>query len=131
MNNQATAPIITINNNTLTFFSTITTTAISSASDIVNINPALAISVAATEQDLNFETRLNTMENTIFKLGSTFEKSISANISSGKSRGQNDSEYLTDFSVNAPTLKLISLLMIRVIVTLLSIEIKQNIKGSI
>ena len=74
MNNHATALIITINNNTLTFSSTITTTVISSVSGMVNINPALAISVAATEQDFNFETRLNAMENTIFKLEGTFEK---------------------------------------------------------
>ena len=40
-------------------------------------------------------------ENAIFKLGSTLENFISTNNRSGKSRGENDREYLTDFSVNA------------------------------
>ena len=48
-----------------------------------------------------FETRLNAMENAIFKLGSTLENFISTNNRSGKSRGENDKGYLTDFSVNA------------------------------
>ena len=55
MNNQATVSITTANSNTLgtlTFSSTITTTAISSASRMVSINPAPAVSVAATGQDL-------------------------------------------------------------------------------
>ena len=102
MNNQAAVPVTTANNNTLvtlTSPSTITTTAISSASGMVSINPAPAISVAATGQDANFETRLNTMENTIFKLGSTLEKFISTNNPSGKSQRKNDRAYLTDFSV--------------------------------
>ena len=34
------------------------------------------MSAAATGQDANFETRLNVMENAIFKLGSTLEKLI-------------------------------------------------------
>ena len=68
---------------------------------MVGINPAPAISVAATGQDANFETRLNAMENAIFKLGSTLEKFISTNNPSGKSRGENDRGYLTDFSVTA------------------------------
>ena len=103
-NNQATIPITTANSNilvTLTSPSTITTTAISAARGMVSINPAPAISVAGTGPDANFETRLNAMENAIFKLGSTLENFISTNNRSGKSRGENDREYLTDFSVNA------------------------------
>ena len=49
----------------------------------------------------NFETRLNAMENAIFKLSSTLEKFISTNNPPGKSRGENDRGHLTDFSVNA------------------------------
>ena len=105
MNNQATIPITTANNSnilvTLTSPSTITTTAISSASGMVSINPALAISGAGTGQDANFETRLNVMENAIFKLGSALENFISTNNPSVKSREEYDREYLTDFSVNA------------------------------
>ena len=74
MNNLATILATTANNNILVTFtspSTITTTAIFSASGMVSINPAPSISVAATGQDANFETRLNAMENAIFKLGST------------------------------------------------------------
>ena len=41
------------------------------------------------------------MENAIFKLGSTFEKFISTNNPTGRSRGENDRGYLADFSVNA------------------------------
>ena len=41
------------------------------------------------------------MENVIFKLGSRLEKFISTSNPSGKSRGQNERGYLTDFSVNA------------------------------
>ena len=80
MNNHTTIPITTTISNilvTLTSHSTITTTAISSASGKVSINPAPAISVAATAQDANFETRLNAMENAIYKLESTLEKFIS------------------------------------------------------
>ena len=40
-------------------------------------------------------------ENAIFKSGTTLENFISTNNRSGKSRGENDKEYLTDFSVNA------------------------------
>ena len=102
MNNQATTPITTANSNILvTLASPSTTTAISSASGMVSINPVPAISVAATGQDTNFETRLNAMENAIFKLGSTLEKFISTNNPTGRSRGENDRGYLTDFSVNA------------------------------
>ena len=82
MNNHATVPIATVNSSTLvtlTSSSTITTTAISSALGIVSTNPAPPISVTTTGQDLNFETRLNTIENYIFKLWSTLEKFISAN----------------------------------------------------
>ena len=82
MNNQATIPITTANSNifvTLTSPSTITTTAISAAPGMVSINPAPAISVAGTGPDASFETRLNAMENTIFKLGSTLENFISTN----------------------------------------------------
>ena len=43
MNNQATVPITTANNNTLTFPSTITTRAIPSASGMVSMNTAPAI----------------------------------------------------------------------------------------
>ena len=69
---------------------------------MVSINPTLAISVAASGQDANFETRLNAMENAIFKLESTLENFISTNNSPGRSRGENDRGYLTDFSANAP-----------------------------
>ena len=41
------------------------------------------------------------MENAIFKLGSRLEKFISTNYPPGRSRGENDRSYLTDFSVNA------------------------------
>ena len=104
MNNQATSPTTMTNSNilvTLTSPSTITTTAISSASGMVNRNPAPAISVAATVQDANFQTRLNAMENAIFKLRSTLEKFISTNNPPSRSRGENDRGYLTDLSVNA------------------------------
>ena len=67
---------------------------------MVNINPAPAISFAATGQDTNFETRLNAMEKVIFKLGSMLEKFISTRNPSGNSPGENDRGYLTDFSVN-------------------------------
>ena len=67
---------------------------------MVSVNPAPAISVAATGQDANFETRLNTIENAIFKLGSTLGKFTSTNSPSGK-RKKNDRGYLTDFSVKA------------------------------
>ena len=104
MNNQAKIPKTTANSNilvTLTSPSTITTIAIASASGMVSINPAPAISVVATGQDANFETRLNAMENAILKLGSTLEKIISTNNPTGRSRGENERGYLTDFSVNA------------------------------
>ena len=104
INNQATIPITTANSNilvTLTSPSTITTTAISSASSMVSANPAPVISVAATGQDAKLETRLNAMENAIFKLRSTLEKFISTNNPPGRSREKNDREYLTDMSVNA------------------------------
>ena len=104
VNNQATIAITTADSNiliTITSPSTITTRDISSASDMVSTNSAPAISVAAKGQDENFETRLNTMGNAIFKLGGTLEKFISTNSPSGKSRGENDREHLTDFSVNA------------------------------
>ena len=103
MNNQAMIPITTANSNilvTLTSPSTITMTAISSASVMVSITPAPAMSVEATGQDANFVTRLNAMENAIFKLEPTLEKFILTNNPSGKSRGKNDRGYLTDFSVN-------------------------------
>ena len=61
MNNQATFAITTFSSNTLvtlTSFSTITTTFISSASSMVSINPAPPMSVAATGQDANFETTI-------------------------------------------------------------------------
>ena len=67
---------------------------------MVSINPAPVTSVAATGQDAKFETRLNTMGNAIFKSSSACEKFISTNKSSGKSRGEIDRGYLTDFSVN-------------------------------
>ena len=68
---------------------------------MVSINPALAISVATTGQNLNFETRLNAMKNTFFKLESTLEKFLSAKSFSHKSRGEKYRGYLADFSVNA------------------------------
>ena len=74
--------ISTVNSDTLatlTFPSSITMTVISLALGMVHKNPALATSVAATGQDLNFETRLNAMGNTIFKLGSTLQQIIYAN----------------------------------------------------
>ena len=104
MNNQATIYTTIPNNNilvTLISPSTITTIVISSASDMVSINSALAICVAATGEDANFETRLNTTENAIFKFGSALEKFISTNNPWDKSRGENDREYLIAFSVNA------------------------------
>ena len=83
MNNQATIPITTANSNilvTLTSPSTITTTAIASASGMVSIYPAPTISVAAKVQDANFETRLNAMENAIsnwgVRLKSSFQQTI-------------------------------------------------------
>ena len=129
MNNQATIPITTANSNilvTLTSPSTITTTAISAAPGRVSINPAPAISGTGTGPDANFETSLNAMENAIFKLGSTLENFISTNNRSGNPRGENDREYLTDFSVNIPNLKLMSTLMMRVIVAHL---LKRNPAG--
>ena len=51
---------------------------------MVSVNPAPAISVAATGQDANFETRLNAIENAIFKLESTLGKFTSTNSPSGK-----------------------------------------------
>ena len=104
MNNQATVPITTANNNTLVARdspSAINMTASSSASSMVSINPAPVISVDATGGDLNFETRLNAMENAIVKLESTLEKFISTNNPSGKSRGKNDRENVTEFLVKA------------------------------
>ena len=106
MNNQATISTTTANSNvlvTLTSPSTITTTAIASASGMVSIYPGPTIYVATKGQDASFETRLTAMENAIFKLGSTFEKfiSTSTNNPTGRSRGENDRGYLTDFSVNA------------------------------
>ena len=68
---------------------------------MVSINPALAIYVAATGQDANFGNRFNATEDAIFKLGSALENFISTNNPWVKSRGENDREYLTDFSVNA------------------------------
>ena len=53
---------------------------------MVSINLAPAISVAATGQDVIFETRFNAMENAIFKLGSILENLISANNTSSKPR---------------------------------------------
>ena len=53
MNNQATIPITTILV-TFTSLSTITTTAISSVSIMISLNPAPAISIAATGQDAKF-----------------------------------------------------------------------------
>ena len=64
---------------------------------MVSINPAPAISVAATEQDANCETRLNDMEIAIFESMNTLEKFISTKNSSCKS----DRGYLANFSVNA------------------------------
>ena len=72
MNNQATFAITTSSSNTLvtlTSFSTITTTFISSASSMVSINPAPTMSVAATGQDANFET---TITYKIFEVNSVF-----------------------------------------------------------
>ena len=82
MNNQEMLSISTVNSDTLatlTFSSSITMTVISLALGMVHKNPALATSVAATGQDLNFEIRLNAMENNIFKLGSTLQQIIYAN----------------------------------------------------
>ena len=79
MKNRAKIPVTTGNSNmlvTLTSPSTITTRAISSASGMVSLNPAPAISVIATGQDANFETRLNAMENAIFKLGSPLMNTV-------------------------------------------------------
>ena len=69
---------------------------------MVNINPAPAISVAATGEDANFKTTLNAMQNAISKLESTLETFISTNNLSGTLRKENDTGYLTNSSVNAP-----------------------------
>ena len=101
MNNQATIPTTTANSNvlvTLTSPSTITTTAIASASGMVSIYPGPTISVATKGQDASFETKLTAMENAIFKLGSTFEKFISTNNPTGRSRGENASQSEIDQS---------------------------------
>ena len=103
INNQATIHITTAKGNilfTLTSPSTNTTTAISSTSGMVSINPTPVISVAVTGQDANFESRLNAMENAFFKLGCTLKKLISTNNPLRRLRGENDRGYLTDFSVN-------------------------------
>ena len=55
---------------------------------MVSKNLAPAMSVAATGQDVIFETRFNAMENAIFKLGSILENLISANNTSSKPRGE-------------------------------------------
>ena len=110
MNNQKTLPITTANSNTLvtlTSSSTITTTTISSVSGMLNINSAPTITVAATRQDANFETRLNATANAIFKLESSLEKFISRNNPSGKSQASQSM---------LPNLKFISPLMARVTV---------------
>ena len=83
MNNQATILTTTANGNvfvTLTSPTTITTTAIASASGMVNINLAPTISVAAKGQEANFETRLHAMENAIFKLGVHWKSSFQQKI---------------------------------------------------
>ena len=93
VNNQATIPTTTANSNvlvTLTSPSTISTAAIASASGMVSIYPGPTISVATKGQDASIETRLTAMENAIFKLASTFEKFISTNNPTGRSRGEND-----------------------------------------
>ena len=81
--------------------SSVTMMTFSSGSGMVSINPVSAISVAAKGQDLNFETRLSAMENTIFKLGSSLENFISANSPSSKSRVENDRRYLANSTVIA------------------------------
>ena len=115
INNQATIPITTANSNilvTLTSPATITTTAICSASSMVIANPAPVISVASTGQDAKLETRLNAMENAIFKLRSTFEKFISTNNPPGRSREKKKIEDIWLISQSMlPNLKLISPLM--------------------
>ena len=81
MNNQATIPITTTNSDILVTFTspwTITTTAISSVSVTVSKNPAPAISIAATGQDGNFETKLNAIENGIYNMVRMLEKFILA-----------------------------------------------------
>ena len=111
---QATVHITTLNCNTLvtlTSSSAITATAISSTSGMVSINRLRTISVAATGQDLNFETRLNVMESTIFRWKSTLEKFVSVDNLSGKSV----IEYILLITqLILHNLKLISLLMMRV-----------------
>ena len=103
VNNQATVLTTTVNSNTvitLTSSSTMTSTVLSAASGLVSINPALAISVAVTAQDLNFETRLDAMI-TIFTLASNLGKFTSKNNPLGKSRGENDRRNMNEFSANA------------------------------
>lgn len=89
MNNQATVLMTTANSNTLvtaiSSSNVMTTTAISLASGMISLIPAPAISIAATGQDLSFETNINAIKNVIFKLGSTVKKFISANNPSCKS----------------------------------------------
>ena len=46
------------------------------------------------------------MQNAIFKLGNTFEKFISRNNPSGKSREENDRGCLTGFTANASQSKI-------------------------
>ena len=93
VSNQATVSITTANSNTLATLTTPSAITIFSASDVVSVNPAPSISVAAAGQDANFETRLNAMKNFIFKLGNTLEKFISANNLSGKSQGETFSNW--------------------------------------
>ena len=103
INNRATVPITTVKSNilfTVTSSSTITRTAITSMSGMLSINSGPAISLAATEQDLNFETALNVVENIIFELSGTLEKFISVNNTLGKLQGKNDRGYLNGFSIN-------------------------------
>ena len=67
---------------------------------MTSINSASGVSAAFPEQDFNLETRLNAVKDTTFKLGSTLKKCLSANNPSGKSQGENDRRYQTDFSFN-------------------------------
>ena len=73
---------------------------------MVSKNPAPAISIAATGQDGNFETKLNAIENGIYNLVRPLEKFILTKHASGKSRGGNHRGYLTDVSVNASQSKI-------------------------
>ena len=64
---------------------------------MTSTNPVPVISIVARWQDANFETRLSAMGNAIFKLGTMLGNFISTNNPLGRSQGENDRGYVTDF----------------------------------